>query len=218
MPEDEEQQAPASGPPTFDTLGKVEDVRALRAIAHPVRNRILSELYAAGPLRAADVAEVLGIPANQASFHLRQLARYDLVVEAPEAARDGRDRVWKPAIPGGFSLDMDSMAATPGGAAAVAVFRQHAGARAHHLVDSAYARKRTPGSAVMVSDQALRLSESEAKELGAELTDLVLRWAARTQSEPPPDGEERQTYALLEVLQPWPEDLDALAPGGDEDE
>ena len=48
-----------------------------------------------GPLRAADVARELGIPANQASFHLRQLAKYGLVEEAPEEARDRRDRVWR---------------------------------------------------------------------------------------------------------------------------
>ena len=54
----------------------VHDPRVLRAIAHPVRNRILDELGATGPMRAADVARSLGIPANQASFHLRQLAKY----------------------------------------------------------------------------------------------------------------------------------------------
>ena len=48
-----------------------------------------------GPSRAADLAHDLGIPANQASFHLRQLAKYGLVEEAPELARDRRDRVWR---------------------------------------------------------------------------------------------------------------------------
>ena len=66
----------------------VSDPRVLRAIAHPVRTRILDELEASGPVRAADIARELGIPANQASFHLRQLAKYGLVEEAPEEARD----------------------------------------------------------------------------------------------------------------------------------
>ena len=76
-------------------LPKLSDPRMLRGIAHPMRNRILEEMSAGGPMRAADVAERLGIPANQASFHLRQLAKYGLVEEAPELARDGRDRVWR---------------------------------------------------------------------------------------------------------------------------
>ena len=74
----------------------VHDPKVLRAIAHPVRNRILDELARTGPVRAADVARELGIPANQASFHLRQLAKYGLVEEDPDAARDKRDRVWRP--------------------------------------------------------------------------------------------------------------------------
>ena len=53
----------------------LSDPRVLRAIAHPVRTRILDELYASGPARAADIARGMDIPANQASFHLRQLAK-----------------------------------------------------------------------------------------------------------------------------------------------
>src|ERR1700759_5621676 len=101
---------------------QVHDPRVLRAISHPVRNRILDELGATGPMRAADIAQALGIPANQASFHLRQLAKYGLAVEAPEEARDGRDRVWKASHESGLNIDTSELAATPGGKAAVSVF------------------------------------------------------------------------------------------------
>src|SRR5699024_11975455 len=37
----------------------------------------------------------LGVPANSVSYHLRILAKGGAIVEAPEAARDKRDRVWK---------------------------------------------------------------------------------------------------------------------------
>src|SRR3978361_62761 len=93
---------------------RVHDPRVLRAIAHPVRNRILDELGATGPMRAADIAQALGIPANQASFHLRQLAKYGLVVEAPEEARDGRDRVWKVVSESGIQLELSGMDKDPG--------------------------------------------------------------------------------------------------------
>ncbi len=95
------------------------DPQVLRAIAHPVRNRILDELGATGPMRAADIARELGIPANQASFHLRQLAKYGLVEEAPEEARDGRDRVWQAAHEAGFNINTSELALAPGGKAAV---------------------------------------------------------------------------------------------------
>ena len=113
--------------------------RILRAIAHPVRNRILDELAATGPMRAADLARDLGIPANQASFHLRQLAKYGLVEEAPDAARDRRDRVWRLVAERGLTIDLGDMTSEPGGQAAVDVFRQQAAAWA-----TRWSTRRTP--------------------------------------------------------------------------
>src|SRR6187402_479556 len=105
----------------------VHDPTVLRAIAHPVRNRILGELSAQGPLRAADLSQELGVPANQASFHLRQLAKYGLVEEAVGEGRDRRDRVWRIVDEEGLDLDITAMEKEPGGAAAAAVFRSQAG-------------------------------------------------------------------------------------------
>lgn len=66
----------------------------LKALANPLRRRILEVLSRRQFARAADVAADLGEPANKVSFHLRVLAEAGAIVEAPEQARDGRDRVW----------------------------------------------------------------------------------------------------------------------------
>src|SRR5918998_4995830 len=116
-------------------LEPVNDPRVLRALAHPVRGRILDEIEAAGPVRAADVARQLSIPANQASFHLRQLAKYGLVEEAPELARDGRDRVWRATHESGLSVNLEDLAQEQGGKAAVTVFRRQWTADAHAAID-----------------------------------------------------------------------------------
>ena len=179
----------------------VSDPRVLRAIAHPMRQRVLGELVAAGHLRAADVAEVLGIPANQASFHLRQLAKYGLVEPAPELARDGRDRVWKPVHEHGLSLHVEEMAKGPGGKAAVSVWKRQAAASARAAVDRAYSARKARDSHVMISDEWIRLTKPEAKELADELIALHERWQDRTRDQPA-DG--RRTYHLLEILQPAP--------------
>lgn len=68
----------------------------LKALANPLRRRITRVLARREFVRAADVAADLGEPANKISFHLRVLADAGLIVEAPEQARDGRDRVWTP--------------------------------------------------------------------------------------------------------------------------
>ena len=127
------------------TRPQLHDPRVLRAIAHPMRNRILTELDAHGPLRAADVARLLGIPANSASFHLRQLAKFGLVEEDPAAARDKRDRVWRATEEAGYNVSLGEVEKAPGGKAASAVFRRTKAAWAHHLVELAYGEDRTPG-------------------------------------------------------------------------
>ena len=67
----------------------------LKAYAHPLRRRIAKSVAGRGHARAADIAADLGVPANAVSFHLRVLAEAGLIEEAPEHARDKRDRVWK---------------------------------------------------------------------------------------------------------------------------
>jgi predicted ArsR family transcriptional regulator len=177
------------------------DPTVLRALAHPVRGRILSELSAQGSLRAADVARELGIPANSASFHLRQLAKYGLVEEDPDAGRDRRDRVWRAVEEAGHDIDLTSAADQPGGRAAAKVFRDQATARGHQLVDAAYAEPRPEGTQRTVVDAAVRLSAEEARELGAELAAVVRRWGDRTRGE---RDEGRRTYSVFGMVQPEP--------------
>ena len=176
----------------------VHDPKVLRAIAHPVRNRILDELSATGPMRAADIARELGIPANQASFHLRQLAKYGLAVEAPELARDGRDRVWKAAHESGLNINTSELALAPGGKAAVSVFRRQWTNAAHDAVNRADASESDPETLVMVSDSALRLTRADADELAEELTALVDSWRDRGRAA----GPDARTYQVLQILQP----------------
>ncbi|MEO6941392.1 MAG: helix-turn-helix domain-containing protein [Terrimesophilobacter sp.] len=89
------------------TSYRVTDPATLRALAHPLRQRILMELTVRRSLRAADLADILGEPANAVSYHLRALAKADLLVEAPELARDSRDRVWTLTHPEGVYVPAD---------------------------------------------------------------------------------------------------------------
>jgi len=60
-----------------------DDGAALRAMAHPVRLRILSLLTSA-PLTAAEVARELGLTHANASYHLRTLHSAGIIVVAGE--------------------------------------------------------------------------------------------------------------------------------------
>lgn len=83
----------APSDPIAQSIGSVS---TLKALAHPIRQQLFRTLIVRGHARAADLAATLGIPANKVSFHLRVLADAQIIEEAPEHARDKRDRVWKP--------------------------------------------------------------------------------------------------------------------------
>ncbi|WP_028652996.1 winged helix-turn-helix domain-containing protein [Nocardioides halotolerans] len=184
------------------THPELHDPRALRAIAHPVRSRILTELEANGALRAADVAQLLGIPANQASFHLRSLAKFGLVEEDPSAARDRRDRVWRAAEGARFDVSISELEKTPDGRAASKVFRRSKEAWAHRVVELAYGEDRTPGVHRAITEQAVRLTKAEARELTEELVAVVDGWRQRQRDEA---DDERTTYHVFQVVQPYPD-------------
>jgi predicted ArsR family transcriptional regulator len=188
----------------------ITDPRALRAIAHPLRVRLLHELHASGVARAADLARTLDVPANQVSFHLRMLARYGLVEEAPEHARDRRDRVWRPVSEGGYTVDPDVLDEAAGGPTAVRIFRQSSQAWTHEAVRAffAAAEERSSDDTIAMSQAAMRLTPGEAKAAIAELQDVVQRWSQHGRDRMSDgDTEDRATYLGLLMLQPYPERL-----------
>jgi len=71
---------------------ELRDPTVLRALAHPVRIRILEEL-SLGPATATELAERVGESPANCSWHLRQLAKYDFVEEA--GGGTGRRRPWR---------------------------------------------------------------------------------------------------------------------------
>jgi predicted ArsR family transcriptional regulator len=72
---------------------RLDDPRALRAYAHPLRLRLIAMLRRNGPMTATQCATVLDENVPNCSFHLRQLAKYGLAERAPAA--DGRERPWQ---------------------------------------------------------------------------------------------------------------------------
>ena len=61
---------------------ELTDPRALRALAHPLRVKLLGLLRLEGPMTASDAGRRVGESSGSASYHLRQLERYGLVEEA----------------------------------------------------------------------------------------------------------------------------------------
>src|SRR6201989_2093903 len=78
---------------SFERPRELTDPKAMRALAHPVRLALLEALTDAGTLTATEAGERVGESPANASFHLRQLAKYGFVEEAEGGI--GRRRQWK---------------------------------------------------------------------------------------------------------------------------
>lgn len=71
----------------------VDDVRALRALAHPFRIRLYELVAREGTLTSTQASGLTGESTASCSFHLRQLAKYGFLEQAPQ--KDGRERPWR---------------------------------------------------------------------------------------------------------------------------
>lgn len=70
-----------------------DDIRAVRALAHPLRLELLDLLRFEGPATATLLARRVGESSGATSYHLRQLARYRYIEETPR--QGGRERWWR---------------------------------------------------------------------------------------------------------------------------
>ncbi len=75
------------------TPRQLGDPRAMRALAHPTRLALWEVLTVHGELTATQAAQYVGESPSSCSFHLRQLAKYGFVEEAPRGR--GRSRPWR---------------------------------------------------------------------------------------------------------------------------
>lgn len=74
----------------------VPDVTAMKALAHPLRMRMLGMLRMDGPATATQLAQRLDLNTGATSYHLRQLEQHGFITEDTERG-SGRDRWWRAA-------------------------------------------------------------------------------------------------------------------------
>ncbi len=74
---------------------EITDARVLAVLAHPLRRRLMDVLRVYGPATASALAERTDQHVGNVSHHIRALAEVGLVEEAPELAKDRRERWWR---------------------------------------------------------------------------------------------------------------------------
>ncbi|GLW26919.1 transcriptional regulator [Microbispora amethystogenes] len=168
----------------------VRDPRALKAVAHPLRSRLLAELRADGPATATELAARLAESSGSTSYHLRQLARYGFV-EPDAEQRDRRERRWR-AIHRFTSWSDVATAASAEGREAAACLRRRQLERLTADVEN-FERERDLWSeawaeAAGMSDLVVRLSPATVASLYERVSALLLEAEERDRDDPDARG------------------------------
>lgn len=167
------------------------DGDVLAALANPARSRLLDILHVHGPATASLLAERTGLAVGSVSHHLKVLAAADLVQEAPELAKDRRERWWR--WVSGIRWSTTDFENDPVGAAV-------SDAAVHEQLQMQFTRTRdwfAQAAAEPDNDYRntafgtqywLRATPAELQQFADELDELLARWHTR---ELPADGAER---------------------------
>jgi DNA-binding transcriptional ArsR family regulator len=158
----------------------------LRAMAHPLRLRLLGHLRTDGPGTATALAEHLDVSPALASYHLRQLAAHGFIEEAPDLAKDGKQRWWRAAHERTSWSTVEFLDTPERVAAEQALGREvahaHASRAAEWVADAASWPTEWVDASTM-SDWILELTPEELKEMRDELEATIEWWAARPSRE-----------------------------------
>jgi DNA-binding transcriptional ArsR family regulator len=180
-----------------DGVQDIKDSRVLTAMAHPLRRRLLTLLKLDGPAMASVLADRTGQAVGNISHHLRVLASAGLIEEAPELARDRRERWWRRTA----STLRWSSRDFAGDENAETIARAAESINLDHQLAQLRAWEQAPDeqkerwhAGPFSVDSWMRLDDAELAEFGAELTGLIRRWADR---ELPDDGRDRSAVFVF---------------------
>lgn len=182
--------------PYPEGMTNVNDATALRALSHPLRLRILAEMWDEGrPLRAADLAERLDVPANSVSYHVRRLRKAGFVLDAePPQGATARDR-WYLAPERGIVFKSDDPET-------VQAFAEVMRPRYMTVLDGLMKAQQAQAGPALHADGTVWLPESTARHLAhklEELLDQVRREAAQAHEQAAPDTPFNRYVFLLDL-------------------
>jgi DNA-binding transcriptional ArsR family regulator len=176
-----------------DDVHEVRDLRALGALAHPDRGRLMDALTVHGPSTTSALADALGLATGSVSHHLKVLVEVGLV-ERAEPGTDRRQSRWR-RVGGALRWSPGDFRGRPAGEAAA---RASASVRLQRDFERArdfLATAEPPWEdAASVGQYWMRLTPDELAQLGRELDELLQRWRRR---EVPDDGAERRPVIAL---------------------
>ena len=170
------------------TSARVHDATVLRALAHPLRGRLLGLLRLDGPSTASRLGARVGESSGVTSYHLRQLEAHGFVAEV-EGRGTARERWWQ-AQHQMTSWDADELLDQPGGLEANEQMQRHQiegwGRELRAWAEDGRVHGREWAAVAGLSDYVLRLRPDEAQQLLDEVYAVLDRWSDTSRE--PRDG------------------------------
>jgi predicted ArsR family transcriptional regulator len=158
---------------------RLADPRIMRALAHPTRIELMELVVREGELTATAAANLLGLSPANCSFHLRQLAKYGFLQEAP--AGPGRVRPWRI---GSVRHSWDELGEDAEANAAASALTSIVLERDLDRLRDWLARRRSAApewrEAAFMTEALLYLTPAELEQLGQAITELLVRYVDRT--------------------------------------
>lgn len=182
------------------------DAEQLRALAHPLRMRLLAMLRLEGPATATQLARRLATDSGKTSYHLRQLDAAGLVAE-DEQRGNRRDRWWR-ALHESTQWNPAEHLDDPDTAAATEWLAGHV-VRLHAQWADAFVQSQATWSAEWVdastlSDYILDLTPARLRQLVEELGEVIERYRAEEAGSERTQDHERVTVVVHAFPNPHP--------------
>lgn len=176
--------------PTPTPGSRTVDPRSLRALAHPLRMRILDLLSDQGPATSARLAAQLGENTGTVSWHLRHLAEHGYI-EEEEGRGTKRERWWR-RKDRTLVLRTRDMQGDPQTRQALEAYQRHYLERTFQRAARALSVPLTGdwvGAGQMSDWGDVRMTPDQLRALNAELTAVVKRHVPGPDAPVPPDAQ-----------------------------
>ncbi|MFJ4846006.1 MULTISPECIES: helix-turn-helix domain-containing protein [unclassified Streptomyces] len=171
---------------TADHPHRITDLDALKVFTHPLRIRLYRALFTARTATASQLADQVDEAVSLVSYHLRKLAAHGFIAEAPGHSSDARERWWKVTTERGITFRSSDFVDRPEGAAVMSEVTRHLLATRYEryasYLDQQHAWGKEWSDAGFSSEYLPRLTVEETRQLGAELDELMTRWADRARA------------------------------------
>jgi hypothetical protein len=184
-----------------DEVDLIRDPKTLRALAHPLRWKLIEVLGNYGPSTATQCAEVLHESVASCSYHLNVLAQYGFVAEVPGK---GRQKPWRlvRVNQSWSSIEMDDETAIAAEAAGDAFLeKEFASIRERYRVQDRESLEWRRITGTYATTEFL--TAEEAAEVQARIAEVFKPYAGRLENaENRPEGARPVRYFLATTVAP----------------